>query len=121
MGTTSKALSLLDIFDSGRNRIGLSELARASGVNKATCFRLMSELAGHGLVEKITEGGDYRIGPAVLRLAALREAAVPTRDAALPILQDLAEQTAETTHMSHLIGRRLNVVAIAYARSRRCG
>ena len=50
MGTVSKALELLDLFTRGRPQIGLSELARLSQVNKATCFRLMSELQNHGLV-----------------------------------------------------------------------
>ncbi len=115
MGTTSKALSLLEYFDRTQPVIGLSDLARLSGVNKATCFRLMSELVEHGLAEQITESREYRIGPAVLRLAALREAAVPLRDLAMPILQRLAQTTGETAHMSHLVGGRLATLAYAYS------
>ena len=114
MGTTSKALSLLDLFSRARPELGLSELARASGVNKATCYRLMAELIEHGLVEQ-TPAKDYRIGPAVLRLASLREAAVPVRDAAQAILRALAEATGETVHMSHLVAGRLSVMAFAYS------
>ncbi len=36
---------------------------------------------------------EYRLGPAVLRLAALRESSVPTREAAMPVLRRLAEAT----------------------------
>ena len=115
MGTTSKALTLLDYFDRTRPVIGLSDLARLSGINKATCFRLMTELVDHGLAEQLPEGRAYRIGPAVLRLAALREAAVPLRDLALPILQRLAMTTGETAHMSHLVAGRLATLAYAYA------
>ncbi len=115
MGTTSKALSLLDYFDRTRPVIGLSGLARLSGVNKATCFRLMSELVDHGLAEQIPESREYRIGPAVIRLAALREAAVPLRDLAVPILQRLAQATGETAHMSHLVGGKLATLAYAYS------
>ncbi|MGV8986841.1 MAG: IclR family transcriptional regulator [Cypionkella sp.] len=115
MGTTSKALTLLDYFDRTRQVIGLSDLARLSGVNKATCFRLMTELVDHGLAEQIVESREYRIGPAVLRLAALREAAVPLRDLAMPILQRLAQATGETAHMSHLVGGRLATLAYVYS------
>jgi DNA-binding IclR family transcriptional regulator len=114
MGTTSKALTLLDYFTRQRHEIGLSDLARLSGTNKATCFRLMTELQDHGLIEQ-TLTKTYRIGPAVLRLAALREATVPTRDAAMPVLQALARATGETAHMSHLVAGRLVTLAFAYA------
>lgn len=115
MGTTSKALSLLDYFDRTHPVIGLSDLARMSGINKATCFRLMTELVEHSLAEQVPESREYRIGPAVLRLAALREAAVPLRDLAMPILQRLAQATGETAHMSHLVGGRLMTLVFAYS------
>jgi DNA-binding IclR family transcriptional regulator len=114
MGTTAKALSLLDHFSRARPAIGLSDLARAAGINKATCYRLIGELAAHGLAEQVPGGTDYRIGPAVLRLAALREVAVPMRAAALPVLQRLAQATGETAHMSHLVAGRLVTLGFAY-------
>ncbi|MEY3306973.1 MAG: hypothetical protein RLZZ413_1011 [Pseudomonadota bacterium] len=114
MGTTSKALTLLDYFTRSKPQIGLSELARLSGANKATCYRLMTELVEHGLVEQIAATKEYRIGPAVLRLAAIREATVPTREAALPMLQALAAATGETAHMSHLVAGQLVTLAFAY-------
>ena len=52
MGTVGKALGLLDLFTRAQPQLGLSQLARASGVNKATCHRLMTELESRGLVEQ---------------------------------------------------------------------
>lgn len=115
MGTVSKALELLNLFTRARPLIGLSDLARLAGVNKATCYRLMTELAEFGLVEQIGTGREYRLGPAVLRLAVLREAQVPMRDAAMPVLQALAQATGETAHLSILIGGALRTLAHAYA------
>lgn len=114
MGTVGKALDLLDLFTKAAPQHGLSQLARASGVNKATCHRLMSELESRGLVEQTGPAREYRLGPAVLRLAALREAAVPTREAAMPVLRHLAETTGETAHLSHLVAGRLQTLAFAY-------
>ena len=114
MGTTSKALTLLDFFTRARPQVGLSDLARLSGVNKATCFRLMTELVDHGLAEQLGDSREYRIGPAVLRLAALREATVPLRDLAMPVVHDLAGRTGETAHVSHLVLGRLTTLAFAY-------
>jgi DNA-binding IclR family transcriptional regulator len=115
MGTVGKALDLLDLFTRSQPQHGLSHLARASGLNKATCHRLLTELQSRGLVEQTGPAREYRLGPAVLRLASLREATVPTRDAAMPILRRLAEATGETAHLSHLVAGKLQTLAFAYA------
>lgn len=115
MGTTGKALSLLDHFTTRRPAIGLSDLARLSDVNKATCFRLVRELVDFGLLEQEPATRAYRIGPGVLHLAALREAAVPRREAAQAVLRALARHTGETAHLSHLVAGRLMTLGFAYA------
>jgi DNA-binding IclR family transcriptional regulator len=115
MGTVSKALDLLDLFTRTRPQIGLSDLARLADLNKATCFRLLTELAAYGLIEQVGPSREYRLGPAALRLAGLREAHVPMRDAAMPVLQALARDTGETAHMSLLMGEILRPLAVAYS------
>lgn len=115
MGTVGKALDLLEMFTTATPQLGLSQLARLSGVNKATCHRLLCDLQSRGLVEQTGPSREYRLGPAVLRLAALREATVPTRDAAMPILRRLAQATGETAHLSQLVAGRLVTLAYAYA------
>ncbi len=115
MGTTSKALTLLELFSRSTSNIGLSDLARRAGLNKATTYRLMGELAAHGFVEQVGSGREYRLGPAFLRLAALREQAVPMREVALNVLTDLAQETGETAHMSLLQGDILSTIAYAYS------
>ena len=78
MSTVVKALQLLDLFSRSRPQIGLSDLARLAGLNKATCFRLVSDLCAAGLVEQMASGRDYRLAaasPAIdsaLRLAEVR-------------------------------------------------
>lgn len=115
MGTITKALELLDLFGPGRAQIGLSEVARLSGVNKATCHRLLGNLCAHGLLEQVGPAREYRLGPGILRLAALREAAVPVRSAAQPVLEQLAEATGETAHLSLLVAGRLTSILHVYS------
>ncbi|MDX5383706.1 MAG: IclR family transcriptional regulator [Rhodobacterales bacterium] len=115
MGTVVKALSLLDHFSRTRPEIGLSDMARLAGLNKATTYRLLSELQQGGFVEQTGSGREYRLGPAVLRLAALREAAVPLRDMAARALQSLSDATDETAHLSLLQGDRLSMLSYAYS------
>ena len=100
MGTVSKALSLLSFFAPDRTEIGLSDLTRLSGMNKATVYRLMAELQESGFVEQGENDRAYRLGPQVLHLAALREASTPILSVSRRILRELSEETGETTHVS---------------------
>lgn len=115
MGTTSKALSLLRLFSNSQTDIGLTELSRQSGMNKATVYRLMSDLAEHGFVEQIGPDRLYRIGPGVMRLAVLREATVPLRSIAKEHVRALADEVGETTHVSQVSGDELSTLTYAYS------
>lgn len=115
MGTTSKALSLLDLFSQETPDIGLSDIARRAGMNKATAFRLMTDLAAQGFVEQSGTARAYRLGPAILRLAALREATVPMREVAMGVLKSLSQATGETAHVSLLQVDQLSTLAYTYS------
>lgn len=115
MGTVSKALSLLSFFGQTRRAIGLSDMARLSGLNKATAYRMLSELQEQGFVEQVGTDRSYRLGPEVLRLAALRELAVPMLSVSRVMLQRLCEATGETAHVSLMQGTKLNALAHAYS------
>lgn len=115
MGTVAKALELLGLFSRARPQAGLSEIARLAGMNKATTFRLLSDLESHGFVERAGPAREYRLGPALVRLGGLREAVLPRREAVRPVLAALAEATGETAHLSQLEGDRLGMLAFAYS------
>ena len=115
MGTVSKALSLLSNFNQSRTEIGLSEMARLAGINKATAYRLLSELQESGFIEQAGTDRTYRLGTEVLRLARLREAAVPLTTASRGILDRLADETHETAHVSVVRGMQLNALAHVYS------
>ena len=101
MGTVSKALSLLTNFNQSRTEIGLSEIARLAGVNKATAYRLLTELQAGGFVEQTGADKSWRLGPEILRLARVREAAVPMTTASRAILDRLA--AAQSSQLGQLI------------------
>lgn len=114
MGTVSKALSLLTLFTHTRSEIGLSDFTRLSGMNKATIHRLLKELQAQGFVEQVRAERAYRLGPEILHLAALREAAVPLLSVAREMLARLCAATGETAHMSQVRGDQLNTLTYAY-------
>ena len=120
MRTVEKALKILGHFDETRPSIGLSALARLTGIDKATVLRMLQDLAVAGLVEQDPVTREWQLGAGILRLARLREAAFPTAGVINPILARLAAQTGETAHASLRAGSDLGTIGVVEsARSNR--
>jgi DNA-binding IclR family transcriptional regulator len=100
MSTVGKAVSLLELFTLDEPEIGLSELARKAGLDKATARRLLVALAAHRLIEQEPQSRRYRLGAGLSRLARIRDAHFPLVRVAAPVLRDLALETGETVHLS---------------------
>lgn len=111
-----RALTLLKLFTVSKPEIGLSEAARLAGESKATVYRLLNTLCDSGLVELVEARKTYRLGPAVLELARVREATVPLLSVVQPVLDQLLEETGETCHFSRFNGATMTVVASAESR-----
>lgn len=102
MGTITKALDLLNLFTRERAEIGLVEFVRLSQRDKATVHRHLTELADNGFLEQDPDSRAYRLGPAVLRLSALREVLFPMRKLLQPLVAELSETVGELAHASLL-------------------
>ena len=107
MSSVAKALTLLSHFSVARPEIGLSQLCRIAGRDKATTYRHLQALEAAGFVEQNPATRHYRLGPAIMQLAQVREATVPRKDGARPALSALADSTGETAHVTVLSGHTL--------------
>ena len=113
MKTIDKAMSLLDFFVPHSPEWGLSDLARAAGMDKVTAMRILNSLAAKGITEQHAQTRKYRLGTAVLRLARIRETSFPLTSLLQPILEELSEKVGETSHASLPHGESLTTIAIA--------
>ena len=108
MGTITKALELLNEFTTDRTEISLVEMARLMARDKATVHRHLTELEANGFVEQHPKTKTYRLGAAVLRLAALREASFPTSKLLQPLVTELADTVGELVHVTLVQGESLS-------------
>ncbi len=113
MQTVDKAMSLLSLFGPSQPEIGLSELGRMAGFDKAATRRFLVALAKHGFIEQNRGNRKYRLGSAFLRFARIRETTLPLASIVQPILNQLAIDTGETAHASLLVGNMLSTIAVA--------
>lgn len=100
MSTVGKAVSLLELFTLHEPEIGLSDLARRAGLDKATARRLLMALGAHRLIEQEPKSRRYRLGAGLSRLARIRDAHFPFVRLAAPVVRELALETGETVHLS---------------------
>lgn len=111
--TVAKALSLLNYFSESEPEIGLSDLARRSGVDKATVHRMLLVMCDNGLVEQRGPARLYRLGAGVLRLARVRETAFPVSSIYQHSLDSLSAEICETAHASLVSGRALATIGVS--------
>nr|WP_281376511.1 helix-turn-helix domain-containing protein [Actinomycetospora corticicola] len=83
--------------------VGLDEVAGLVGLNKSTAYRLLRVLQEEGYCERLPQGG-YRLGGAVASLATRTTVPAARLEAMRPVLQELAESTAETVTVHRRAG-----------------
>lgn len=99
----NRAVDLLNAFTSGPgSTLSLAEIARRTGLPKATLHRLLAALDVLGLVEKTAAG--YQLGIRLFELGEHVPRKQKLREAALPFLQDLFEASHDTVHLAVLDG-----------------
>lgn len=112
MSTVDKALGVLELFSELRTSVGLSEAARLLDRDKATVQRYLAALEAQGFLEKDALSRAYHLGPAVTRLAVVREITYPIETAVKNVAARLVQDTGETTHVSHIQDGGLSSVCI---------
>jgi DNA-binding IclR family transcriptional regulator len=91
-----RAVRILSSFDGEHAEQGVSEIAQATGLHKATAHRIIMTLLNCGFLERTADGEKLCLGLRVveLGLGALRD--LDLRRAAFPYMQQLVERFQET-------------------------
>ena len=79
---------------------GISELSRRLGLPTSTVARLLATLERSGAVERMTDDNSYRIGSAIVTMAASIDPNQSLLAVAQPYMVDLVEQVAEAVGLS---------------------
>ncbi|GAB3500301.1 IclR family transcriptional regulator [Amycolatopsis cihanbeyliensis] len=107
--TLERGLALLQaVADAGGDAATISELAVTIGASRAAVYRLLVPLSERGLVWR--DGSKVRLGVGLLRLSG--QVLPQLRQAAAPVLRELAEKSGATTHLSVAEGEFAQAVAV---------
>lgn len=114
MQTVDKAMKLLTLFSIKQPEIGLTELSRLSGYDKAATRRFLVALQEHDFIEQNPTTRAYRLGTGFLHLAKIREASFPLEKVIQAAVERLSQNTQETAHATLLSDQRLVTLAVVF-------
>lgn len=97
-----RAVAILRCFDSRHPELGITEIAKMTGLSTSTAHRILASMTSNRLVTQ-TAGRRYGLGPLLVQLA--RNGAVPTtlRDVAMPFMTSLRDEVDETVGLHELL------------------
>ncbi|WP_426533605.1 IclR family transcriptional regulator [Bradyrhizobium sp. McL0615] len=96
VSAAERALALLTAFRRGDGALSLAELAERTGLVKSTILRLALSLQRYRLLARLPDGS-YRLDAETLRLGTAYQQAFRLSDHVMPVLEQLAAKTGETT------------------------
>ena len=114
MGGLAKGLSVIETFSPDHPRQSISEVAAASGLDRATARRCLLTLAHLGYADY--DGKYFTLTPRVLRLGTACLATMPLPQLVQPLLDQLSETIGESSSVSILDGDEIVYVARAAQR-----
>lgn len=97
-----RAVAILRCFDAHHAALGISDIARATGLSTSTAHRLLTSMTTNRLLDQGTDKR-YRPGPLLVQLG--RSGAVPSslREAARPHMVALRDEVDETVGLHELL------------------
>lgn len=96
VSAAERALAVLTAFRRGDSSLSLAELAARTGLVKSTIMRLALSLQRYRLLARLPDGS-YRLDAETLRLGTAYQQAFRLSDHVMPVLEQLAARTGETT------------------------
>lgn len=114
--TLAKGLVVLEAFAAGASLLGNMELAARTGIPRPTVARLTHTLAELGYLRYDADIAKFRLGARALRMVHPLLAMMPFRQAARPLMQDLAVSVRGTVSIGLLDG-----AAMIYVETARSG
>jgi DNA-binding IclR family transcriptional regulator len=111
-----RIVAILACFEDGQGELRLTDIVRKTRLHKSTLYRLLEAMRAHGLLGFDQASGHYYLGLRLFELGTIAMRRLDLDHLSQPMLQALADETQETTHLCILDGS--DVVALAKVESR---
>lgn len=120
MKSITKALDILEIILDTKEEMGVSELARKTGLNKATVSRIANYLCSRNYLVQSGKRGKYFLGSQFLSFTKVIKDRIKVRDIAMPYLAKLCKSVDESVVLVIWDGKKaINIDSVQSAQALR--
>jgi len=102
ISSLARGLSILEAFDPASPIMGITDLARKTGLSKSTVFRLVHTLRSRGYIINAGDRRKFTLGPKILGLGFAVLSSLELREVAQPYLLELSRLVKETVNLAVL-------------------
>jgi len=104
MESANRLIDVLEVFLNTPQGVGIVDLAKRSGNNVTTSYRIASSLVKRGYLIQPRKRGKYYLSPKLLRFNSVIKMSNKVRDVACPFLYQLNGETKESVNLAILDG-----------------
>ncbi len=105
LSSVASAARILKQFGHGDTQLGVSQLARRTGISRSSAHRIVRTFVTEGLLEKVEATGLYRLSATMRNLGISAETSLSLHQAATTPLDWLRSVTDHTLHIAILDGK----------------
>lgn len=102
--SVERAIDILTCFTLVTPYLTVPEISNETGLTKSTVFRILASLESKGMVEKVLDTHQFKLGLRLLALGNVVQSSLELRNISMPILRSLSEQTQETVNINVIQG-----------------
>lgn len=99
----NRAVKILNSLAYKKEEIGITDLSKQLNLHKSTVHRILVTLEDEGFVLKNNISQKYQLGMKLLELGNIAKEQIEIKNQALPIMQELAQNTEESIDLNILI------------------
>lgn len=107
-----RLIAILEIAAIAGRGLTASEVQKATGLPRPTCYRLLQTLAKHRLIDDPNGNAQYVIGERLIRIALLGKSDVDVRRACAPALKAAAAAFGDTVFLARFRSRQVEIIHV---------
>lgn len=112
MTLLQKALNVLELFLHNKAEMSLAEITQLSGMNKATVYRILSEMVEYGYIQQREKRGKYFLGAKFFDFCGYIKSNMKIREVCIPYLVQLVKKTGEASIIAIWDGKKAVITEI---------
>lgn len=95
-----RALDIVEVLAESKKSLGVTQIAKLTGLYKPTAHRLLNTLVHAGYVQQESGESDYKLGMKILKISSLVLERQDIRELARPYLKKLSDSIKEIAHLA---------------------